>query len=100
MSADDTSHEVLASALGLLTATHADSRMAGPVTTDFLAGVPTDRSQMLNLIAGMAALASLLVEMRAEETGAAPEETLAELGRRVHEFLIWFRLDLRIVVSD
>jgi len=45
MSADDTSHEILTAALGLLTATHADSRMAGPVTMDYLAGVPTDRSQ-------------------------------------------------------
>jgi hypothetical protein len=34
MSVDDTSHEVLASALGLLTATHADHRVAGPVTMD------------------------------------------------------------------
>ena len=85
MSADDTSREILTSALGLLTATHANGRMAGPVTVDYLAGVPTDRSQMLNLVAGMTALASLLIEMRAEETGAAPEETLAELGRRVQE---------------
>jgi len=79
------SYEILTSALGLLTATHADSRMAGPVTvtTDYLAGVPTDRSQMLDLVAGMTALATMLVEMRAEETGAGPEETLAELGRRI-----------------
>jgi hypothetical protein len=83
MSADDTSHEILTSALGLLTATHADHRMAGPVTRDFLAGVPTDRSQMLSLVAGMAALATMLIETRAEETGVTPEETLAELGRRV-----------------
>ena len=87
MSADDTSYEILTSALGLLTATHADSRMAGPVTVDYLAGVPTDRSQMLSLVAGMAALATMLIEMRAEETGAAPEETLQELGRRVHNLL-------------
>ena len=83
MSVDDTSHEVLASAPGLLTATHADSRMAGPVTMVYLSGVPTDRSQMLNLVAGMTALSTMLVEMRAEETGVAPEETLAELGRRM-----------------
>ena len=83
MSADDTSHEILTSALGLLTATHADSRMAGPLTLDYLAGVPTGRSQMLSLVAGMTALATMLMQMRAEETGAAPEETLAELGRRV-----------------
>ena len=82
-----TSHEILTTALGLLTATHADSRMAGPLTLDYLAGVPTDRSQMLSLIAGMTALATVLIEMRAEETGVAPENTLAELGRRVQEVL-------------
>ena len=54
---------------------------------DYLAGVPTDRSQMLSLLAGMTALATMLVEMRADETGMAPEETLAELGRRVQELL-------------
>ncbi len=90
MSADDTSHAILTSALGLLTATHADGRMAGPVTVEYLSGVPTDRSQMLNLIAGMAALTTMLVEMRAEETGAAPEETLEQLGRRVQELLSGF----------
>jgi hypothetical protein len=83
MSADDTSHDILTSALGLLTATHADHRMAGPVTMDYLAGVPTDRSQILSLVAGMTALASLLIEMRTEETGVTPEDTLAELGRRI-----------------
>ena len=85
MSADGTSHEILTSALGLLTATHADSRMAGAVTRDYLAGVPTDRSQMLSLIAGMAALATMLMQMRTEETGAVPEETLEQLGRRVQQ---------------
>ena len=85
MSADNTSREIQTSALGLLTATHADRRMAGPVTMDYLAGVPTDRSQMLDLLAGMTALASLLIEMRAEETGVTPEETLAELGRRIRD---------------
>ena len=87
MSAEDTSHAMLTAALGLLTATHADSRMAGAVTMDYLAGVPTDRSQMLSLVAGMTALATMLIEMRAEETGARPEGTLAELGRRVQELL-------------
>ena len=86
MSADDTSHEILTAALGLLTATHADRRMAGPVTVDYLAGVPTDPGQMLSLVAGMTALATMLIEMRAEETGVAPEQTLAELGRRVQQF--------------
>jgi hypothetical protein len=81
------SNEIATAALGLLTATHADSRMAGPVTFDYLAGVPTDRSQMLSLVAGMTALATMLVEMRADETGMAPEETLAELGRRIQELL-------------
>ena len=78
---------MMTAALGLLTATHADRRMAGAVTRDYLAGVPTDRSEMLNLIAGMSALATMLIEMRSEETGAAPEDTLAELGRRVQELL-------------
>ena len=85
MNADDTAHEILTSALSLLTATHADSRMAEPVTMDYLAGVPTDRSQMLNLVAGITALVSLLIEMRAEETGVTPEETLAELRRRIQD---------------
>ena len=80
MSADETSHGILTSALGLLTATHADRRMAGAVTRDYLSGVPTDRSQVLDLVAGMTALATILIEMRAEETGVAPEEMLAELG--------------------
>ena len=79
------SYEILTAALGLLTATHADSRMAGPVTMDYLAGVPTDRSQMLNLVAGMAALATMLMQMRTEETGVTPEETLEQLGRRVQQ---------------
>ena len=87
MSADDTSREILTSALGLLTATHADSRMAGPLTLDYLSGVPTDRSQMLDLVAGMAALATILMQMRAEETGAGAEETLEQLGRRIQELL-------------
>ena len=83
VSADDTSHEILTSALGLLTATHADHRMAGPLTLDYLSGVPTDRSQMLDLVAGMTALATMLIKMRVEEIGVGAEETLAELGRRV-----------------
>lgn len=37
------SYQMMTAALGLLTATHADSRMAWPVTMDYLAGVPTDR---------------------------------------------------------
>ena len=78
---------MMTAALGLLTATHADRRMAGAVTRDYLAGVPTDRSQMLDLVAGMAALATMLMQMRAEETGVTPEDTLAELGRRVQELL-------------
>lgn len=85
MIADNNPREILTSALGLLTATHADGRIAGPLTLDYLSGVPTDRSQTLDLIAGMTALATTLIEMRAEETGAAPEETLVELGRRVQE---------------
>jgi hypothetical protein len=87
MNGDTGSYEILTSALGLLTATHADHCMAGPLAVDYLSGVPTDPSQMLNLIAGMAALATMLMQMRVEETGAAPEETLKELGRRVHNLL-------------
>ena len=45
--------------------------------------MPTDRNQMLNLVAGMTALSTMLIEMRTEETGVAPEQTLAELGRRM-----------------
>jgi hypothetical protein len=81
------SYEIAAAALSLLTATHADRRMAGPVTMDYLAGVPADRSQTLDLVAGMTALATMLMQMRAEETGMAPEDTLAELGRRVRDAL-------------
>jgi hypothetical protein len=79
------SYQMMTAALGLLTATHADSRMAGPVTMDYLAGVPNDRNQMLSLVAGMTALASLLMQMRAEETGVTPEETLEQLGRRIQQ---------------
>ncbi len=57
------------------------------MTRDYLAGVPTDRSQMLNLIAGMTALATMLLQMRTEETSAVPEDTLVELGRRIQELL-------------
>ena len=79
------SYDIATTALGLLTATHADSRMAGPLTLQYVAGVSTDRSQMLSLVAGMTAMATMLIQMRAEETGAAPEETLAGLGRRIRE---------------
>jgi hypothetical protein len=61
--------------------------MAGPVTVEYLSGVPTDRSQMLSLVAGMTALATMLMQMRSEESGLAPEETLQELGRRIQELL-------------
>ena len=46
----------------------------------------TDGRQLLRLTNGLTALARLLIQMRAEETGVAPEQTLAELGRRVQEF--------------
>lgn len=86
MGGDAGSYEIMTAALGLLTAMHADRRMAGPVTVDYLAGVPTDRSRMLSLAAGMTALATVLIQIRSEETGAAPEETLAESGRRIQQF--------------
>jgi len=37
------------------------------------------------LATGMTALATMLMQMRVEETGAAPEETPAELGRQVQQ---------------
>ena len=61
--------------------------MAGSVTMDYLLGLPTDRGQILNLIAGMTALATMSIEMRADEAGVAPEETLKELGRRAQQLL-------------
>jgi len=85
MSADDTSHETAMKALGLLTATFHDNHLFGPVTKDYLAAVATDGRQVLRLATGMTALTRLLIMMRAEETGVMPEETLAELGRRVQE---------------
>ncbi len=88
MSGDDAgSYDIATTALGLLNATALDGHMAGPVTTDYLTGVATDRSQMLSLVAGMTALATMLIQMRTEETGTAPDETLEELGRRVRKTL-------------
>ena len=83
MSADDTSHETAMKAFGLLTATFHDNHLFGPVTKDYLAAVATDGMQVLRLAAGMMALTRLLIGMRAEETGVTPEDTLAELGRRI-----------------
>ena len=83
MSADDTSHETAMNALGLLTATFHDGHQFGPVTKDYLAALATDGRQVLRLATGMTALARLLIGMRAEETGVPPEDTLAELGRRI-----------------
>ena len=53
------------------------------MTKDYLAAVATDGRQVLRLATGMTALTRLLIGMRAEETGVAPEQTLAELGRRM-----------------
>ena len=69
------SYEIAAATLGLLTATHADSHRAGPRTLDYLAGLPTDRSPILSLVAGMTALATMLIELRVEETGVVGEGT-------------------------
>ena len=74
-------------ALAMLTATYHDGDRFGPVTIDFLTAVGTDGKQVIRLATGMMALARLLIGMRAEETGVVPEETLAELGRRVQELL-------------
>ena len=87
MNADDTSYETAMNALGLLTANFHDNHLFGPVTNDYLAAVATDGRQVLRLATGMTALARLLIGMRVEETGKAPEDTLAELGRRVQELL-------------
>jgi hypothetical protein len=83
MSADDTSYETAMNALGILTATFHDNHLFGPVTKDYLAAVATDGKQVLRLATGMTALTRLLIGMRAEETGVTPEDTLAELGRRI-----------------
>ena len=87
MSADDTSYETAMNALGLLTATFHDNHLFGPVTMDYLSAVATDGKQVVRLAAGMTALARVLIGMRAEEAGVAPEETLEELGRRIQELL-------------
>ena len=85
MSAEDTSYETAMNALGLLTATFHDGSQFGPTTLDYLGAVATDGRQLLRLTNGLTALARVLIMMRAEETGVAPEKTLAELGRRVQE---------------
>lgn len=74
-------------ALGLPNATFHDNHLFGPVTMDYLAAVATNGRQVIRLATGMTALARLLIGMRAEEIGVRPEETLAELGRRVQELL-------------
>ncbi len=81
MRADNTSNETAMKALGLLTATFHDNHLFGPITKDYLAAVATDGRQVLRLATGLTALTRLLIGMRAEETGAAPEETLEHLGR-------------------
>ena len=87
MSADDTAYETAMNSLGLLTATFHDGYQFGQTTMDYLGAVATDGRQLLRLTNGLTALARVLIMMRAEETGAAPEDTLAELGRRVQELL-------------
>ena len=87
MSADDTAYETAMNSLGLLTATFHDGYQFGPTTMDYLAAVATDGRQVLRLATGMTALTRLLIMMRAEETGVAPEETLEQLGRRIQELL-------------
>ena len=87
MRTDDTSHETAMKALGLLTATFHDNHLFGPITKDYLAAVATDGRQVLRLATGLTALTRLLIGMRAEETGAAPEETLEQLGRRIQQLV-------------
>lgn len=81
------SYDIATAALGLLNATAIDGQMAGPVTMEYLSGAATNRSQMLSLVAGMTALATMLIQMRTDETGVAPEDTLAELGQRIRRVL-------------
>ena len=57
---------MMTAALGLLTATHADSRMAGPVTVDYLTGVPTDRGS------GSLLLFRMRFHMRFQQLGPSP----------------------------
>ena len=82
----DDGYEIAANALGLLTATHHDGGLAGPTTMGYLDEVAPDRRDAVRLAAGMTALAKMLVALRAEETGVTPEQTLAELGRRIQGF--------------
>ena len=80
-------YEIASAALGLLTATYHDDNHFGPVTMDYLAAVGNDTQKVLRIATGMTALARVLIAMRATETGASPDETLAELGRRLGEVL-------------
>ena len=45
----------------------------------------TDGKQVIRLATGVTALARLLIQMKAVETGVTPEQTLAELGWRIQE---------------
>ena len=82
----DDGYEIAVAALGLLTATHDDGGLVGPTTMGYLAQVAPDRRDAVRLAAGMTALAKMLVALRAEESGVTPEQTLAELGRRIRGF--------------
>ena len=86
MTDHDSGYEAAVSALGLLTATHHDGTLSGPITMAYLAEVAPDRRDAVRLAAGLTALAKMLIALRAEETGVAPEATLAELGRRIQGF--------------
>ena len=76
-------HEIAAAALGLLTATYADSDRFGEVTLDYLAAMGSDTGKVIRLATGLTAVARVLIGMRGIETGASPGETLEEIGRRL-----------------
>ena len=80
-------YEIASAALGLLTATYHDDNHFGPVTMDYLTAMGSDATTVLRIATGITGLARQLIAMRQTETGASPDETLAELGRRLGEVL-------------
>ena len=87
MSRDTGSYEIATAALGLLTATYHDGDHFGPVSMEYLSAVGDDTGKVVRTATGMTALARLLLLMRANETGASPDDTSAESGRRLGDAL-------------
>jgi sugar/nucleoside kinase (ribokinase family) len=79
-------HDIAAAALGLLTATYADSDRFGEVTLDYLSAMGSDTGRVIRLATGLTAVARVLIGMRQIETGASPEHILDELGRALQQF--------------